>query len=104
MVGGAIGVVSLGDSGDDLDVAADDTGAAVSDDGDTGDGGTNGGEGADETAETAEARRESDDVASTTAVGRFFEANSPAAQTGCSPGTAASLPSVNASCPPTRSS
>ena len=48
-------------------------GAAVSDDGDTGDGGTNGGEGADETAETAEARRESDDVASTTAVGRFFD-------------------------------
>ena len=73
VVGGAIGVVSLGDSGDDLDVAADDTGAAVSDDGDTGDGGTNGGEGADETAETAEARRESDDVASTTAVGRFFD-------------------------------
>ena len=33
VVGGAIGVVSLGDGGDDLDVAADDTGAAISDDG-----------------------------------------------------------------------
>ena len=104
VVGGAIGVVSLGDSGDDLDVAADDTGAAVSDDGDTGDGGTNGGEGADETAETAEARRESDDVASTTAVGRFFDGEFSSGPDRCSPGTAASLPSVNASCPPTRSS
>lgn len=67
VVGGAIGVVSLGDGGDDLDVAADDTEAAVSDDAGIGDGDTNGGEGADETAETAEARRESDDAASTTA-------------------------------------
>lgn len=73
VVGGAIGVVSLGDGGDALDVAADDTEAAVSDDGDTGDGDTNGGEGADETTETAEARRESDDAASTMAVGRFFD-------------------------------
>ncbi|MEL0284610.1 MAG: hypothetical protein VW964_08575, partial [Ilumatobacter sp.] len=73
VVGGAIGVVSLGDGGDDLDVAADDTEAAVSDDAGIGDGDTNGGEGADETAETAEARRESDDAAPTTAVGRFFD-------------------------------
>ena len=67
VVGGAIGVVSLGDGGDALDVVADETEAAVSDDSGTGDGDTNGGEGADETAETAEARRESDDAASTTA-------------------------------------